>query len=426
MKIAIISDLHLGFRQYGSMDRENDFYNQFHKVCDEINKCNSDIVIIAGDLFDKPNPSPAAINAYRDGISKLNADIVCSIKGNHTMLLRDNHFSIDEYFATDELEGYYYLDDMQFDTKDFAMQSPYDIEFKKYIDREHVIIDGITYRNNSDIDEFLDIQKMMALQTPSFKTREKPYKILVVHQSFKEFCGFIGEELSIEDINYDPYDVIICGHIHQRFDTVLSDGTKFVQPGSIERMNTTEALDEQKNGKGFYLLDTEENSLEFHQVECDRKFFLGDVKFKSKEDLENHLEELNNSISKLDVPPIISYKYENIGLNIDDVRENIGAVADGILLNKSHIDDKSQEDISIEITENEMPTVIEALKMYGSESGLNDDELSLTVDLFNALSGKSEDIEDILDKYQNKHKKEYIKEELYDDELKEIIEYFGE
>lgn len=426
MKIAIISDLHLGFRQYGLIDRENDFYNQFYKVCNEINKYNPDIVIIAGDLFDKANPSPAAINSYREGISELNSDIICAIKGNHTMLLRDNHYSIDEYFSTDEREGYYYLDDTQFDTKDFAIQSPYDTEFKKYIDGEHIIIDGITYRNNSDIDEFLDIQKMMALQTPSFKTEEKPYKILVVHQSFKEFCGFTGEELSIEDLDYSSYDAIICGHIHQRFDTVLPDGTKFIQPGSIERMNTTEALDEEKNGKGFYLLDTKTNSLDFFQVECDRKFFVGDIKFKKKEDLEKHLETLKNDIDKLDVPPIISYKYENIGLNIDDVRENIGSVSNGILLNNSHINDKSREEISIEITEDEMPTVLEALKMYGAESGLNDDEVSLTIDLFNALSRKSEDVDGILEKYQEKHKKKYIEEDLNDDELKEIIEYFGE
>jgi len=425
LKIAIISDLHLGFRQYGSVERENDFYNQLYKVRDEINKYDPEIVIIAGDLFNKPNPSPAAINAYREGIENLSTDIICAIKGNHTMVLRDNHYSIDEYFATDEIEGYYYLDDIQFDTKDFAMESSYDADFKKYIDGERILIDGITYRNNSDIDEFLDIQKMMALQTPSFKG-EKPYRILVVHQSFKEFCGFVGEELSIEDLDYGPYDAIVCGHIHQRFDTILPDGTKFIQPGSIERMNTTEALDEQKNGKGFYLLDTKDNSLTFHQVECDRKFFLGNIEFKSKEDLEKHLEELKNNITKTKIPPIISYKYENVGLNIEELRENIEFSNENVLLNKSNIHDKSQEDISIEILDDEIPTVIEALKLYGTEAGLNEDEVSLTIDLHNALNNNLENVDEILNKYKEKHhKKEYISDKNEDD-LKELIEYFGE
>ena len=99
MKIAIISDLHLGFRQYGLIERENDFYNQLYKVRNEINKHEPDMVIIAGDLFDKPNPSPAAINAYREGIGELDTDIICTIKGNHTMILRDNHYSIDDFLV---------------------------------------------------------------------------------------------------------------------------------------------------------------------------------------------------------------------------------------------------------------------------------------------------------------------------------------
>ena len=49
MKVAIISDLHLGFRQYGSMEREEDFYRQFFNVCKEIKEHKPEIVIIAGD-----------------------------------------------------------------------------------------------------------------------------------------------------------------------------------------------------------------------------------------------------------------------------------------------------------------------------------------------------------------------------------------
>ena len=32
MKIGILSDLHLGYRQYGSVDREEDFYQQFFYI----------------------------------------------------------------------------------------------------------------------------------------------------------------------------------------------------------------------------------------------------------------------------------------------------------------------------------------------------------------------------------------------------------
>lgn len=419
LKIAIISDLHLGFRQYGSLDREKDFYNQLYRVRDEINKCNPDMVIIAGDLFDKPNPSPAAINAYSEGVGNLKTDIICTIKGNHTMILRDDHFAIDDFFGKEEFEDYYYLDDSSMNTQAHALASDADVVFKKY-SKIKVHVDGITYRSNSNIDEFLEIQKEMAEQCS-----EDFYNILVVHQSFKEFCGFTGEELSIEDINYSPYDAVICGHIHSRFDTVLSDGTKFIQPGSIERMNTTEALDEQKNGKGFYLLDTNKNSLEFHEVKCPREFFLGEVKLEKKEDLEKHLEEVKEDIEKLDLSPIISYTYKNSIENIEDVRNKIGLMNKNVLLNKSNIDDQSENEVVLEITDSEMPTLFEAIKMYGKESGLTDDETSLAVDLHDALNNNPESAEGLLENYYEKNIKKDIVEEKKDDDLEEIIEYFG-
>ncbi len=420
MKVAIISDLHLGFRQYGSMEREEDFYRQFFNVCKEINKHRPEIVIIAGDLFDKPNPTPAAINAYREGIGNLNS-ILCVTKGNHTMILREGHYSIDEYFGADEFEGYYYLDDETMTTFLHGMQSSYDLEYNEYVNKPNVLVTGITYRYNSDLDEFIKVQKELAEKNLK---EDAAYKILVVHQSFKEFCGFVGEELSIEDIDYSPYDAVICGHIHSRFNTVLPDGTLFIQPGSIERMNTTEALDEEKNGKGFYLLDTEDNSLKFFKVECPRKFFLGEVKLDTKQDLENHLEELNNDISKLKVPPIISYKYKNHIDNIEVVRENISLMGKNILLNKSHIDDQSQEEVVLEITDNELPTVVEAISMYGEESGLDEKEVALALDIYNSLSGNSESTSDVLDNYFNKNKTEYEEEESIDEEFEELIRYF--
>lgn len=420
MKVAIISDLHLGFRQYGSIEREKDFYRQFFNVCKEIKKHRPEIVIIAGDLFDKPNPTPAAINAYREGIGNLNS-ILCVTKGNHTMILREGHYSIDEYFGADEFEGYYYLDDETITTVLHGMQSNYDLEFRKYVNKPNVLVTGITYRYNSDLDEFIKVQKELAEKNSK---EDASYKILVVHQSFKEFCGFVGEELSIEDIDYSPYDAVICGHIHSRFNTVLPDGTLFIQPGSIERMNTTEALDEEKNGKGFYLLDTEDNSLEFFKVECPRKFFLGEVKLDTKQDLENHLEELNNDISKLKVPPIISYKYKNHINNIEAVRENISLMGKNILLNKSHIDDQSQEEVVLEITDNELPTVVEAISMYGKDSGLDEKEVALALDIYNSLSGNLESTSDVLDNYFNKNKTEYEEEESVDEEFEELIRYF--
>ena len=419
MKIAVISDLHLGFRQYSSIEREEDFYNQLFMVRDKINEEDVDMIIIAGDLFDKPNPSPAAINAYREGIGDLNVDIIIAIQGNHTMILRDNHYSIDEFFGEDEICGYYLLQDYTFNTDLFALESD-GLLYRKYKDSK-IIVDGITYRGNSKIDEFLEVQKKLA---------EKEYKdvktrILVVHQSFKEYCGFTGEELSIKDLDLKPYDYVICGHIHSRCDDIIGD-TCFIQPGSIERMNTTEALDEMENGKGFYLIDTEKNDVSFHQVDCPRKFLLGEIDISSREDLEHHLEDVEEIVSKMDVAPIISYKYNNCIENNVDIREDIGRVKQGILINRSNIYDRNEKDVSLEITDSEIPTVLEAINMAGEDYNLSKDGIKLALDLHTTLQEDSESTEGLLENFYEKHFNIEEGELVVDDELIELIKYFEE
>ena len=72
MKIGIISDLHLGYRQYGLKDRENDFYTQYKKCIKTIVEEECDYAIFAGDIFDTHKPSTVAINIFGTGLSLLN------------------------------------------------------------------------------------------------------------------------------------------------------------------------------------------------------------------------------------------------------------------------------------------------------------------------------------------------------------------
>ena len=422
MKIAIISDLHLGFRQHGSIERENDFYNHFLKICDHISKKNPDIVIIAGDIFDKPNPSPKAIGVYREGIGNLRSDIVLTIKGNHTMIARDGHYSIDEYFDDDDFEGYYLLEDESWSAGQYSMETQYDSDFKKYKDIK-LSVDGITYRANSQLDNFFEVQTLLS----SSKKEEGTYRILVVHQAFKEFCGFTGEELSINDIDTSVYDAIICGHIHGHYHTKLDDGTWFIQPGSIERMNTTEALDEMRNGKGYYILDTKKNSVDFYPVNCSRKFFLGNVELSNKKDMEEHFNRLEDSLSKLDEPAVISFNYRSSLENMNQLRDKIGLIKENILLNKSSIYDETEEDVSLEVSEKELPTVVEAIKMYGEKTNLSKEEIQLATDIYNILGNDDErDISQLLEEYFRKTIKKDKEFKFEDEDLEKIIEYFEE
>ena len=56
-----MADTHLGYKQYGLNERENDFYKTFEKIIDDIISKDVDYVLHAGDLFEHPKPPIKAL-----------------------------------------------------------------------------------------------------------------------------------------------------------------------------------------------------------------------------------------------------------------------------------------------------------------------------------------------------------------------------
>ena len=415
MKIGVMSDLHLGNRQYGLFEREYDFYNQLQKCVDELNQHHCDIVIIAGDIFDKPNPSPEAIHHYLDKIANLKTDVIITIKGNHTMLLRDNHYSVDKLVADDStIIGYTLLDDERWSSFEFALGTPYDSDFCKWKD-EKINIDGITYRNDIDIDEFIEVQKKMASQLYN----DDSINILVVHQAFSEFCGFVNDVLSIKDIDLTPYDFIICGHIHARANISLPDDKMFIQPGSIERLNIDEAHDEIDNGKGIYILDTNTKQWDFYPIECDRKFIFGTFDAEGEE-VELLQQTIQSQIDECEIKPVLALDYIDPNL-----LWKTGKNYTNYLINNSRTKKMRVKSKTPIITEDEIPPVKDAVQQVAQQS-LPEDEANLAVELFDVLTNDTENASDLLDNYFKNHFNNKIKEEesIISPEIEELYSYF--
>ena len=71
MKIAHMADTHLGHRQYGIEEREDDLYEAFKNVIDDMIERDVDVVLHSGDLFQNPKPQIKAILAAKEGFEKL-------------------------------------------------------------------------------------------------------------------------------------------------------------------------------------------------------------------------------------------------------------------------------------------------------------------------------------------------------------------
>jgi hypothetical protein len=92
MRVAHLSDTHLGFAQFERTDattglnvREQDGYRAFEYGCGRIRELQPDLVIHSGDLFDRPRPpNSAIIVALRQFAQLARAGIpVIVISGNH-------------------------------------------------------------------------------------------------------------------------------------------------------------------------------------------------------------------------------------------------------------------------------------------------------------------------------------------------------
>lgn len=93
MQIIHFSDTHLGFCEYHKIDpvtginqREQDFYNAWNYVIDEIIMRKPDLVLHAGDLFHTTRPTNRAIAVALEGIQKISDHGIpmVFISGNHS------------------------------------------------------------------------------------------------------------------------------------------------------------------------------------------------------------------------------------------------------------------------------------------------------------------------------------------------------
>ena len=90
MRFAHLSDTHLGYRDLGILEREEDYYIEFERTVDRIIELDVDFVVHSGDLFQHSKPSTDPLLAFQKELIKLNkAGIpVYAISGNHDSRLR--------------------------------------------------------------------------------------------------------------------------------------------------------------------------------------------------------------------------------------------------------------------------------------------------------------------------------------------------
>ena len=272
MKIAIISDTHFGYARF-----EEDSYTQAENAfLDADNK--ADLIIYAGDVFDTKTPKLETLNRAVEILKKVKKPIF-AIHGNHERRSKGT-INPAQLLATIGVFRYLHGEAISFEKNGQTVQ---------------------IFGMGNVPEELAGVALEKVLE--NFKPNQNAFKILILHQSIKELIPHAKEEISLEELEALPFDLIINGHIHG---SVVKLGGRFIIPGSTV---VTQLKKDETSSRGYILYDTIAKKHEFVDVKC-RKFFYEEFDFKeaSITDIRNAVEQKIRELKKLDEQAIVRIK----------------------------------------------------------------------------------------------------------------------
>lgn len=241
MKIAIISDTHVGYPRF----YEDSFAQAEAAFRDADSK--ADLILFLGDLYDTRVPSLQVLGRTISFFRTLRTPVY-AIHGNHE---RRSKGALNPVAL---LEKAGLIRHLNFSSAIFEKNGE-----KAFIAGMGNVPDDLAKAGLKKLKELIQIPA-------------GHFSILMLHQSVKQFV--FGEELlDLDDLEPLGYDLVLNGHIHVRKEAL--DG-KFLIPGSTV---ITQLTREETLPRGYYLYDTRERKHQFIPIPC-RKFILEELEFR--------------------------------------------------------------------------------------------------------------------------------------------------
>ena len=306
MRIAIFSDLHIGFGK--GTARQDEAFEQARQAFELALKEKADLILLQGDLFNEAIPTQEAwlqmfqlfsflrkenhaekSTVKKSGREKIehfefNHVPVISIAGTHEFRSKDFKNALE---VLQEAGCLVYLHESK-------------AEFEK--NGEKLAVHGL-----SGVPEKRSLE---VLQAWNPKPEPSAINILMLHQSIKEFLPFDDDMVATISLNDLPkgFDLIIDGHLHWSSEEHL-EKNRLLVPGStvVTQMKRLEST----KPKGIYLFETKESNLRFIQLPNQRKFLFEKIEFKdaSIEEIKQKAEKkLSEILSNANGKPLVKLK----------------------------------------------------------------------------------------------------------------------
>lgn len=257
MRFLHAADIHLGYQQYGSKERFDDFSRVFLHIVDQAVDAPVDLVLLAGDLFEKRTVDPLAMRVAIEGLAQLReASIpVLAVEGNH-----ERSYYSDQYSWFDFLDALGYLRLLNAQPKEGQIVlEPHGGAGGAYVDLPGgVRVYGIKYYGASTGRVF-DLFHEALVEADHDQVA---FSILMAHAGLEGQLPHYSGTLSYNDLAplREHIDYLALGHIHKPYEV---EGWIY-NPGTPETCSMEEVAWPER---GYYLVEIRPEDRPNHQAE---------------------------------------------------------------------------------------------------------------------------------------------------------------
>jgi DNA repair exonuclease SbcCD nuclease subunit len=281
VKIAVLSDFHFGYAY--SSELEDD---PFDAVEEAIDRIDGDLILVLGDVFDSRVPKTATWAKALRVLSKpllkesSNVKIVETDKELKKISHRTlQHVPVVAIHGNHERRGRGELNTVQ------AMENA---GLLIHLHAQHIVFEKngkkVAIHGMSSVPERF-AKDVLNEWNP--QPVNDAYNILLLHQNIDPYVYSPLEPPSLNLSNLPKgFNLILDGHVHTKNEQNIGD-SRLVIIGStlITQFEKSEA----DNDKGFWIINTDENKINFFALQNNRKFFYKELDLKENY-LKNEIE----------------------------------------------------------------------------------------------------------------------------------------
>lgn len=255
LTITHIADTHLGHRQYGLNQREDDMASTLQDALAEmVTQHNTDAIVLPGDLFHSRDLRPKVLYQAEQQLRRVPDDVpVLVSRGNH-----DENLTPREVTWLNYLHGRGHIVFLKADlsadpdTARFGPYNPdnpgsnagfYDIQSKAFDGPVRVF--GLQWRGAKTARALEQVAN--GIRTTNEMHGEPAFTMLLAHFGMEDEVPSLGGSVTHADLREvkEVVDYLALGHVHKRYEA----GGWIYNPGSPEAHNTREGRDWSAQGE---------------------------------------------------------------------------------------------------------------------------------------------------------------------------------